>query len=354
MAIKANTAEGLAGATNGLAVTTSSQTAAGGDQCTLSGTAARWTLVTGGFHGTYAYRVAHNSTENPLMLYNLTTNQVSTSLYFKLASMPSVISAFVAVSNATVYCAAAFITPAGGIDLHNNVGASIGVLAAGIVPGVWYRLDFCVAVGTTITNGTIRGGVFLGDQTTPIVASINNLATNTGTTALTNWQWGAPGASTSTSFNIDFDDIRHDDTWSTFAGAHGYTAASTGVRFVAVAANPGGLTASSDFIADLADSNSTTGVTSPGVSTNESITYTLPPITAGSLTGSLKALWVGGANSMRARLFQGATQVSVDGNHPLYVLTNAEATYTWTNTAGENSAITDWNDLRMQILFNAT
>lgn len=356
MTVKANTAEGLAGAANGLAITSGTQTTPGGTTLSMAANAnARTTLVTGGMHGTYAYQIACNVAEQPALYYALdATKMLSLSFYFKYTSLPSVATTLVLVNNLTGAVAYARVEAGGGsVNIYSKGNVLVGSIAAAIRVGTWYRLDMGVSAGTTAANGTIRAGVFYGDQTTPVAGNVSSTTCDAGVDVLHNWQFGNPSGSGSAAFVVAFDDIRGDDGTAALAGAHGFTAVSAGARFAAVVTNPGNFTADNDFVADLEDGNAGTGVTSPGLGTNESITYTIDPLTSGSLTGTLKARYPSAATNMRAYLYQGAVKVSVDASHPAWALTPTEAPYTWTNTPAENAAITDWNDLRMMIQFNA-
>lgn len=359
MATKQNGFENISGAVDGLALT-GSLTAGGGDQLTIAGTSSRWTLRSGGMHGSWSARITRNqagSGENPVMLYSTTggATQAKSSVYFLVEGMPTQDSCFAVFSNSGGSVAYAYLTATGVVYIKSAGGTvTIGTSPALVVINKHYRLDLSVIVGATTSNGAIRAALSLRDRSTPLW-SVTSTAANVGTTALTNWQFGAPVTSTSAAFNMRFDDPYLEDTdGSVLVGAHGYTLAGS-ARFDEVLVS-GGFTATTDPVADLSDGSTSTGVTSPGVTTNETTEYSVPPVTPGSFSLTVQVQWLDAANSMRLTLRQGSTPSSVGTQirTQLYTLTSTVAPYTFTNGPSENAAVTDWNDLSVQVVFGAS
>ncbi len=346
MAIKTNTAE-AASATDGAAAT-GTLTGTAGDAFSAGGETGTRFFSNRAFHGSWAYKFVCNTSNATQFVWTATTNQVSFRFYFQFETIPTAQSNFLAVYASSIV-SRVDINTSGKIMVLNAAATTLATLTPTVAAGTYYRLEIGTAVGTTTSNGTIRVSLFLGDQTTPLDSFIST-TTNTGTAALQNVQFGKPLSSAATTYNAYFDDLRLDDSTATVLGAGGYTPTTTAVP-QALYSNAGAWVPTGGTVtAVVGDASDATYIDTPGSTSNEAITYTVPPLAAGVVSITYKAAWTGAETPVKVDLLQGSTVIATRQQ----TLTSTLASYTMTLNFSENSAITDRADLRLSLTGNPT
>lgn len=289
MALKRNTAEGQ---TNGTTLTAGNSGGGSGDAFQSIGGASGTAIYSSAqsMHGTQSYDMSAASGNSIIPEFDFTaTNNLATQFYFRLPVLPSATVTIKQIRNAGGNAAKIVISAANKLVVQNAAGANLAVNATTLLANTWYRVEVEVIVGTTITNGTINSGYYLGDaaEGSPVDARYaSGAAVNSGTTGLTKNQPGIAQTSATGTFHVFFDDPGYDPTTSTPIGVGAATI--PGVP-TAIIPTPGDSQVNVAFTAPA--SNGGSAITGYTVTVTDTITSTTfsnsgpaSPINVGGLT----------------------------------------------------------------------
>jgi hypothetical protein len=147
--------------------------------------------------------------------------------YFYFTALPTADHWLIAMyaTNNTTRLLSMHINGAGKLRLSDLTGtAGVWTAAATMPLNQWVRIDLYGSCGSTTTNATVKGGVYLGDSTSPIEAIYSTIAGNLGVSN----QFGRAtiGKANSSTFATPYwiDDIRADDTATDLPGPYVATA----------------------------------------------------------------------------------------------------------------------------------
>ena len=146
--------------------------------------------------------------------------QASVSMFCRVAAYPPVEQTILSIRTSVRQAAFVNLTATGLIRLYDNAGAAIWISSNPVPLNAWFRPYVAAAKGTTITNGTVRGGVFYGAQletSTPTESgpSATPTARDAGTADFTQVRFGKIGSVNTLAFT-GVDDIQWADARSDF------------------------------------------------------------------------------------------------------------------------------------------
>lgn len=216
MAARSNSFEG---GTNGATVSAAGSGGASGDAffaVTVTAGGAMAYDNTRAAHGTLSAKVTGGVAGAIACYYDITASaRFGVRAYFWFTGLPTddllLISMYAA--DHTTRLLSWHINGAGKLRLSDASGtAGVWTAAAAAPLNQWVRLELYGLCGSTTTNATIKGGVFLGDSTTPIEAIYSSTAGNLGiSNQFGRAVVGKPGGTLfATPYWID--DIKADDT----------------------------------------------------------------------------------------------------------------------------------------------
>jgi hypothetical protein len=136
--------------------------------------------------------------------------------YFYLTALPTADLWLIAMYAAdhTTRLLSMHVNGAGKLRLSDAATTTTGVwtAAAAMPVNQWVRIELYGSCGSTTTNATVKGGVYLGDSTTPIEAIYSSTAANLGTAQ--QFSRAIIGKANSSTFATPYwvDDIKADDT----------------------------------------------------------------------------------------------------------------------------------------------
>lgn len=250
-----------------------------------------------------------------------------------------------------------YINSAGALRLRTKGSVVQWTASAALTIGVTYRWHLHLEAGTSATTGVARLAYYVGDSTTAVQDSGNFTGIDVAGTAavLYNTRLGKLNAtSLSATLNMDSFELRTDsDATGAFAP---YTpAAAATVRPLSTTDNAGGWTqtGTGNMAYMLADSSDATYITNPDSTTNEAVTFRLPPLDTGSaIAGTFRIGLDTGSDSTawKLEILQGSTVVATRTGT---ASSETAADVAVTLTSGEIAAITDRANLRARITAKA-
>lgn len=224
MTSKGNSFEG---GTNGAAVSAANSGGASGDAFTAVSIVAPNTMVydnTRAAHGAQSTKLTGGVLGVMACYYDFTgSSAVAVRAYFYFTALPTADHHLIAMQTA------------GGatrlLSIHINGASKLRIADASGTTGVWtatntmpvnqwVRIDLYAAPGSATNNGVAKGGVYLGDSTTPIEAIYSSTAANLGAgQTIGRLVLGKTNASTfATPYWMD--DPRYNDAASDFVGPY--------------------------------------------------------------------------------------------------------------------------------------
>lgn len=206
---KRNTAEGQANATP---LTAANSGGASGDAfSSIGGAGGTCTFSTAQFmHGSQSYLMSATSGNTFIPAWTFpATPQLATQFFFRLLALPTNPVTLAQIRNATGNAAKITINAANKLQIQDATGTSLTTFATILAINTWYRVEVEAQPGTTIANGTINAGYYLGDaaEGSPVDARYASGATvNAGITGLTTFQPGIAATAAAGTFQVYYDD----------------------------------------------------------------------------------------------------------------------------------------------------
>lgn len=358
MTVKTNTFEG---GTNGSAVAAAGSGGTSGDAFSSVTISSPGTLVydnAQAAHGVLSAKLTGGGASGAVAVYYdfTASGAVAVRVYFYFTALPTADHHLISMQ--TVGGATRLFS------IHINGASKLRIADASGTTGVWTAANtvplnqwICVqmyaAPGSTTSNGVAKGGVYLGDSTTPIEAIYSSTTANLGAgQTIGRVVIGKTNTSTfATAYWLD--DIKVDDAATDLLGPVVAVPAAT-IKPASVVSNSGGWTnqgAGASIAAALADTDDATFVRSAGATTNEVITLGMTgPLSAGNVTVPYRARLAPGsaATQVKVELLEGATVRAVRTQ----TLTSSWANYSMDLTTGENAAISDRTALTVRLTGN--
>ena len=207
------------GGTYGATVTAAGSGGASGDAFTAVGIGVGGALAydsTRAAHGTLSAKLTGGTTDAINVFCDITAStRFAVRAYFYLTALPTADHWLIAMYAAdhTTRLLSMHINGAGKLRLSDLSGTTGVWTAAATMPvNQWVRIELYGSCGSTTTNATVKGGVYLADSTTPIEAIYSSTVANLGTAQ----QFGRAtiGKANSSAFATPYwvDDIKVDDT----------------------------------------------------------------------------------------------------------------------------------------------
>src|ERR1035437_7439987 len=208
------------GGTNGVTISAANSGGASGDAFTAVTVISPDAMVfdnTRAAHGAMSAKLTGGSSANMCSVtYDATpATAFAVRAYFYFTALPTADHWLIAMYAAdhTTRLLSMHINGAGKLRLSDASGTTGVWTAAATMPvNQWVRIDLYGSCGSTTTNATIKGGVYLGDSTTPIETIYSTAVGNLGTAQ----QLGRVviGKASSSTFATPYwvDDIKADDT----------------------------------------------------------------------------------------------------------------------------------------------
>jgi len=275
MALRTNSAEG---GTNGVNATAANSGGSSGTAFTAGNKNAGGTVTYDNAqkaHGSLSYHVIATGSTADYAYFVWSGMTVSAGgagrVYFRLVSLPSAAQDLLQIRNASGVAGKLAISAANKLIVQNAAGSTLQTFATTLAINTWYRAEIYVVPGTTTSNGTIKAAYYLLDTAvgSPVDATYNSSAVNSGTTALTTMQFGK--LATIGTLEAFFDDAAFDDAATDIIGpyvtptnptaAFTSTSAALAVTFDASTSAPhgGGVTIAS-YAWTFGDTGTGTGV----------------------------------------------------------------------------------------------
>lgn len=372
MALITNTAE--AGVESGTAITATSQT--GGTAGTAFDRMGSLHESNGGVtfdatnaaHGGLAYRLGFGSSSvrmRELSWLNRYSTRHALRWYNATSALPPVGSVGIAeVWYATQGKIVTLRRQAdGSIQVLRGSGATetVAFTSAPLLANVVYRFEFRTKQATSIgaTNGEEEFAIYLGDSPEPLPGCYHlatNVDNNVGRQVGATVRFAGSDSSNDSYYaRLEwYDDIAlaTDDDATTLLGPVLPAPVSTARPYI-VTDNAGGFIArgGAGLVAAVSDDVDETFVESPGANAGESITYALPPLTAGALRIVARAALGSAVTTMRVELLQGASTVIAERT---FELTGAATDFELACTSTELASITDRSKLRVRVTGSPT
>lgn len=239
MTLHRNTAEGQA---SGTTLTGANSGGGSGDAFSTPIGGAGGTCVFSNaqfMHGSQSYLMSATAGNTIIPAFVFPTNgSCAFQFYFRIPVLPSANVTIFQARNASGVAAKLAISTGNKFVVQNSKGVNLTTFATTIVVNTWYRLEIEIVPGTTITNGTINAGVYLGDaaEGSPVDARYAPGATvdaggSAAAPGITQGQPGIAFTGAAGTFNAYYDDMAYNDGTSVPIGISAATVpgAPTGV-----------------------------------------------------------------------------------------------------------------------------
>jgi hypothetical protein len=320
--------------------TTATLANTGANQMTLNTGTAIFDAA-GAFGGSaFGLKMSANGANNVTAQFQpLASNKVMAFAFgFMVDAIPSTNITLATLRNAAGTCLRFFIADTGQINIDGATQTGQDSTGVIISPNTKYRISVTCTAGTTATNGSVSVKVYNNNSEIPLSAGYTNTAYDVGTAVITTAQFVTSG-------NIVWlDDIRFNDGSTTELGAvpNTRTPAST-VGGRSVLTNNGPWTnvgTAASIISALADVDDTTYVQSPEAPDGSALTVALDPLSAGTVVVKTRHR-ASLASPAITRVYSLVQHETTTIATRTVTLPSAWTDYSFTLTAGENSAITD-------------
>lgn len=185
MAIKQNTFEGGTLGGNVLAAQAGSGDAL--DFVTVTNSATITYDTAQAMHGTKSAKVTPTATGQSSMSYAVTSAAVAVRAYLYMTAAVAGDTYIMRLeTGAQATTAPRFVLKSTGKIVLQDFGAATAWTSTSSIPlNQWVRLELFASAGADATTGTLKGGMYLGDSTTPIDPIFSSTTANAGTAAFT-------------------------------------------------------------------------------------------------------------------------------------------------------------------------